>query len=69
VEQHPGLPHSDQLHTVERLTLNADGDAFELSITMDDALYFTDPLTYVYEIVASNATPQEYNCTHPELGR
>jgi len=69
VEQHPGLPHSDQLHTVERLTLNEAGDAFELSLTMEDALYFTDQLTVTRSFVASNATPQEYNCTHPELGR
>ena len=69
VEQHPGLPHSDQLHTVERLTLSEAGDAFELMITMDDALYFTDELTVTRSFVAANATPQRYNCTHPELGR
>jgi len=69
LEQHPGLPHSDQLHTVERLTLNEAGDAFELTLTMEDPLYFTDQLTTTRSFVASNATPQRYNCTHPELGR
>ena len=69
LEQHPGLPHSDQLHMVERLTLNEAGDAFELLLTIEDSLYFTDQLTQTRSFVASNATPQRYNCTHPELGR
>ena len=69
LEQHPGLPHSEQLHTVERLTLNAAGDGFELTLLMEDPLYFTEPLTATRSFVAASATPQQYNCTHPELGR
>ena len=69
LEQHPGLPHSEQLHTVERLTLNAAGDGFELTLLMEDPLYFTEPLTATRSFVAASATPQQYNCTHPEVGR
>ena len=68
LEQHPGLPHSEKLHTVERLTLNENGESFEITILMEDELYFTDQLTVSRSFVAANATPQEYNCTHPELG-
>ena len=68
LEQHPGLPHSEKLHTVERLTLNENGESFEITILMEDELYFTDQLTVSRSFVAANAIPQEYNCTHPELG-
>ena len=65
LHQHPGLPHSDKLHTVERLTLSAAGDSFELAYTADDADYFIDQLTGARSFCgASDETMQEYNCTH-----
>ena len=67
--QHPGLPHSNQLHTVERLTLGESGDSFELSIVAEDALYYTEPAITTRSFRASGLVPREYNCTHPELGR
>ncbi|MCZ0952495.1 MAG: DUF6152 family protein [Rhodospirillaceae bacterium] len=66
--QHPGLPHSDRLHTVERLTLGESGDSFELTIVAEDALYYTEPVTTTRSFRASDQVPREYNCTHPELG-
>ena len=66
--QHPGLPHSNQLHTVERLTLGESGDSFELSIVAEDALYYTEPVTATRSFRASDLVPREYNCTHTELG-
>ncbi len=66
--QHPGLPHSDQLHTVERLVLGETGDTFELTIVAEDPLYYTEPLTVTRSLRASDQIPREYNCTHPELG-
>ena len=66
--QHPGLPHSDRLHTVERLTLEEPGDSFELTIVAEDALYYTEPVTTTRTLRASDQVPREYNCTHPELG-
>ena len=67
--QHPGLPHSNRLHVVERLTLGESGDDFELTIVSEDALYYTDEITDVRSFQASDQVPQDYNCTHPELGR
>ena len=67
--QHPGLPHSDRLHTVERLTLGETGDSFELTIVAEDALFYTEPVSTTRSLRASDQVPREYNCTHPELGR
>ena len=66
--QHPGLPHSNRLHTVERLTLGESGDTFELTIMAEDALYYTEPITVERSFRGSDQVPREYNCTHPELG-
>ncbi len=62
--QHPGLPHSDQLHVVERLVLDETGDSFELTMVFEDALYFTDQLTETRMFEVSDEMPQRYNCTH-----
>lgn len=67
--QHPGMPHSNQLHTVERLTLGQAGDTFELTIVSDDALYYTAPVADTRTFAASDQVPRQYDCTHPELGR
>ncbi len=67
--QHPGMPHSNQLHTVERLTLGESGDSFDVTIMAEDALYYTGPITDERSFQASDLIPREYNCTHPELGR
>lgn len=67
--QHPGMPHSNQLHTVERLTLGPAGDSFELTIFSEDALYYTASVTDARTFEATDQVPREYNCTHPVLGR
>lgn len=66
--QHPGMPHSNRLHTVERLTLGDSGDSFELTIMAEDALYYIEPVTDTRSFRASDQIPREYDCTHPELG-
>ena len=67
--QHPGMPHSNRLHTVERLTLGQAGDNFELTIVSEDALYYTAPVTDTRTFQATDQVPREYDCTHPALGR
>ena len=67
--QHPGMPHSNRLHTVERLTLAPAGDTFELTIVSEDALYYTAPVVDTRTFATSGQAPRRYNCTHPELGR
>jgi hypothetical protein len=68
LHQHPGLPHSDKLHTVERLVLSDNGGGFELSYTLDDAEYLTAQLVEERSFAASAESMREYNCTHPEIG-
>lgn len=47
-----GIPQTESLHTVERLTLSSDGDSFVLEITNDDPVAFATPWittrTYVH---------------------
>lgn len=38
-----GMPHSDQLHVVERYSLSADGDQLEVEIAIDDPIVFSSP--------------------------
>ncbi len=64
LHQHPGLPHSNKLHTVERLTLSEAGDGFELTYTADDTEYFVDQLSGTRSFAASTEEMREYNCTH-----
>ena len=64
IAQRPGLPNSNQLHTVERLTLSESGDAFEITMIFEDPLYFTDQLIEERSFVASDQMPRGYNCTH-----
>ena len=64
IAQRPGLPHSNQLHTVERLTLDESGDVFEITMIFEDPLYFWDRLIETRSFVASDQTPRRYNCTH-----
>jgi len=64
IAQRPGLPNSNQLHTVERLTLAESGDAFEITMIFEDPLYFKDQLIETRSFAASDQTPRRYNCTH-----
>lgn len=43
--QHRGMPYSNRLHTVERLTLGSDGDPIEPTIVSEDPFYHTAPIT------------------------
>ena len=49
-----GIPQTESLHTVERLTLSSDGNSFVLEITNDDPVAFASPWvttrTYVHRL-------------------
>ena len=64
IAQRPGLPNSNQLHTVERLTLAESGDTFEITMIFKDPVYFVDQLIEARSFVISDQTPRRYNCTH-----
>jgi hypothetical protein len=63
--QFPGLPHSNQLHTVERLTPSDDGQVIEVSWAASDAEYFTDVVTGSLRRGATTDPVGAYNCVHP----
>ncbi|MDG2089081.1 MAG: hypothetical protein P8J68_10140 [Arenicellaceae bacterium] len=64
--QFPGLPHSNQLHTVERLTPSDDGQVLEVSWVADDSPYFTEVVTGSLRRGATSDPVGEYNCVHPD---
>ncbi len=68
IYQFPGLPHSNRLHTMERLSLADDGQSFEITWVAEDSEYFVDQLSDTHIWKASDVAPSEYNCVHPELG-
>jgi hypothetical protein len=40
-----GQPTSEKLHTVERLTLSADGSSIDIEVTITDPEYYDTPFT------------------------
>ena len=64
--QFPGLPHSNELHTVERLTPSGDGQVIEVSWVADDAAYFTDVVRGNLRRGATADPVTEYSCVHPD---
>lgn len=66
--QFPGLPTSNKLHTVERLTLSEDGQQFEISWTADDPEYFTEQISGASRpLQRLNTTLRPYNCIPMEV--
>jgi hypothetical protein len=67
--QFPGLPTSNQLHTVEHLTLSEDGQQFEISWTAEDSAYFTEPVSGMSRpLQRLNTTLRPYNCEPMDVG-
>ena len=64
LHQHPGLPHSDQLHTVERLLLSEDGNLLDVSWSAEDPVYYLESLEGSRAYEPSTVVPRPYNCTH-----
>ncbi len=58
-----GQPTSPALHTVERLTLSADGSAIDIEVTITDPEYYDGPFTIKRAWNKSSAAhPLEYDC-------
>jgi hypothetical protein len=58
-----GQPTSARLHTVERLTLSADGASIDIATTIDDPEYYSQPFTIQRSWKKSPARhPFEYDC-------
>jgi hypothetical protein len=66
--QFPGLPTSNKLHTVERLTLSEDGQNFEISWMAEDPEYFTEQVSGASRpLQRLNTTIRPYNCVPMEV--
>ena len=58
-----GQPTSPRLHTVERFTPSADGDSIDITTTIDDPEYYSQPFTVQRSWKKSPARhPFEYDC-------
>ena len=58
-----GQPTSTKLHTVERLTLSADGSSIDIEVTITDPEYYDAPFTIKRSWKRSTARhPFEYDC-------
>jgi hypothetical protein len=58
-----GQPTSEKLHTVERLTLSADGSSIDIEVTITDPEYYDAPFTIKRSWKRSAARhPFEYDC-------
>jgi hypothetical protein len=58
-----GQPTSAKLHTVERLTLSADGNSIDIEVTITDPEYYDGPFTIKRSWKKSAARhPFEYDC-------
>ncbi len=64
-----GIPQTEALHTVERLTLSSDGNSFVLEITNDDPVAFATPWvttrTYVHR---PGLTRLPFDCVVEDAG-
>jgi hypothetical protein len=57
----PGMPHSEELHVVERYR-RLDDDILELRVTIDDPKVFTEPWTTVTHFKPARRQLEEYIC-------
>ena len=66
---HPGILHSDALHTVERLTLNREEKILELEWVAEDAEYFKSALTGASFYGPAPYGVDVYDCTPERANR
>ena len=60
-------PHSDKLHTIERISLVEDGKFLEIEILMDDPAVFLKPLHVTKRSRRVEATLPEWRCAAGEM--
>ena len=64
-----GIPQTDSLHTVERLTLSSDGGSFLLEITNDDPVAFNTPwVTTRTYVQREGLTRLPFDCVLEDAG-
>jgi hypothetical protein len=63
LEPRRGVLHTEDLVLSERLEVNADTGELEITWTIDDPAYFTEPLTQTEYFVRSTRDDTPYDCT------
>ena len=66
---HPGILHSDALHTVERVTANPADPSLDLEWTAEDAKYFRVPFSGGNHYIESLHPVNDYDCTPEKSNR
>jgi hypothetical protein len=66
---HPGILHSDQLHTVERISLDSEEGTMELEWVAEDPLFFNEPLTGSNRFISSQFSVEPYGCIEEKAQR
>ena len=66
---HPGVLHSDQLHVVERISLNSEEGTLELEWTVEDSLFFKQPLSGSNHYIPSLFSIELYGCVPEKAQR
>ncbi|MGI9259166.1 MAG: DUF6152 family protein [Gammaproteobacteria bacterium] len=66
---HPGILHSAQLHTVERLSLSPEEGTMELEWVAEDPLFFGEPLTGSIRFTSSPFSVEPYGCVQEKAQR
>jgi hypothetical protein len=66
---HPGILHSDALHTVERLTADSERTTLSVAWTADDPKYFKRPLSGEFLYKPSQYEVQRFGCTVEHANR
>lgn len=62
---HPlrGVPHSDQMHTIEKISFDADSKTLKRSYVIEDPLYLKSNASGQDEMLMSEKAYEPYNCT------
>ena len=66
---HPGVVHSEELHLVERLTVDPDAEILSVAFTAEDPKYFTQPFSGEFLYQPSPYAVEPYGCTPENSNR
>jgi hypothetical protein len=66
---HPGILHSDALHTIERLSVDAAGTTLSVAWTAEDPKFFSEPLSGEFLYKPSPYAVERFDCTVENANR
>jgi hypothetical protein len=66
---HPGILHSDALHTIERLSVDAAGTTLSVAWTAENPKFFSEPLSGEFLYKPSPYAVERFDCTVENANR